>query len=167
MTSLILRLLDLFTDSYRHIWSSISLCWLLKNNYIPNLWWLKFCFLDCWAWFSLYKTLWEQLWYLFYSESNNSLICNHGVLFLSFFFLLIYLSPILLGILYALSFRQNSLSKLILLILSATLVFHMGINSLSKERTLSSSTHKSSNSNRNSSSHRVRVLLSSKREKKE
>jgi len=51
------------------------------------------------------------------------------------------------------SSRQNSLDKLILLILSATLTFHVGINYLSGKRTLSSS-------------YKMRVFLSSKRGKR-
>ena len=57
--------------------------------------------------------------------------------------------------LYILLFKQNFLDRLILLMLLTILAFHMGINFLSKKRTLSSS-----------SSYKVRVLLSRKEKKK-
>jgi len=84
----------------------------------------------------------------------------YRILFLSLFFFLIYSSPILLKILYILLFRQNSLDKPILLILSPILVFYVGINHLSKKRTLSNSTYIGNNS------HRMRVFLDSKGEKR-
>jgi len=94
-----------------------------------------------------------------YPENNNSLIYNS--LFIRFYFclssFLIYISLILLGMLYILPFKQNFLGKLTLPILPTILTFYMGINHLSEKRTLSSSVHKNNNS------HRMRVFLSSRR----
>ena len=53
--------------------------------------------------------------------------------------------------LYVLLFKQNSLGKLILLMLLTTLIFHIEINLLSRKRTPSSN-----------SSYKVRVPLSNK-----
>jgi len=57
--------------------------------------------------------------------------------------------------LYVLPFKENSLSRLTPLIPLTILAFHVGINSLSRKRTPS-----------NNSSYKVRVLLSSKGEKR-
>ena len=73
------------------------------------------------------------------------------------FFFLIYLSLILLGMLYILPFEQNFLGKLTLPILPTILTFYMGMNHLSEKRTLSSSVHKNNNS------YRMRVFLSNRR----
>jgi len=58
--------------------------------------------------------------------------------------------------LYVLPFRQNSLGRLTLLIPLVILAFYVGINFLNRKRIPSSS----------SNSYKVRVFLSSKREKK-
>jgi len=91
---------------------------------------------------------WKQC--LFYLQS-----LTHGTLFLPLSFSSIYTSLILPRMLYILLFRWNSLGKLTPLMPLTILAFYVGINLLSEKRTLSSN-----------SSCKVRVLLSSKREKR-
>ena len=92
---------------------------------------------------------WEQ--WLFYLQS-----LTYRILFLPLSSLFIYLSPILLGMLYILLSRQNSLGKLIL---PTTLAFYMEMNYLSGKKTLNNSIYKNSNN------YRMRVLLSNKRKR--
>ena len=89
---------------------------------------------------------WKQ--WLFYLQS-----LTYRILFLPLSSLLIYLSPILLGMLYILLSRQNSLGKLIL---PTTLAFYMEMNYFSRKKTLNNSIYKNSNN------YRMRVLLSNK-----
>ena len=89
---------------------------------------------------------WEQ--WLFYLQS-----LTYRILFLPLSSLFIYLSPILLGMLYILLSRQNSLGKLIL---PTTLAFYMEMNYFSRKKTLNNSIYKNSNN------YRMRVLLSNK-----
>jgi len=92
---------------------------------------------------------WEQ--WLFYLQS-----LTYRILFLPLSSLFIYLSPILLGILYILLSRQNSLGKLIL---PTTLAFYMEMNYFSRKKTFNNSIYKNSNN------YRMRVLLSNKRKR--
>ena len=89
---------------------------------------------------------WKQ--WLFYLQS-----LTYRILFLPLSSLFIYLSPILLGMLYILLSRQNSLGKLIL---PTTLAFYMEMNYFSRKKTLNNSIYKNSNN------YRMRVLLSNK-----
>jgi len=92
---------------------------------------------------------WEQ--WLFYLQS-----LTYRILFLPLSSLFIYLSPILLGMLYILLSRQNSLGKLIL---PTTLAFYVEMRYFSGKKTLNNSIYKNSNN------YRMRVLLSNKRKR--
>jgi len=87
-------------------------------------------------------------------------VISHLWDFISILLLFSYIYISNLRVLYILPFKQNFLCKLILQMLSAILAFYVRTNHLSRKKILNSSIPKNSNS------YRIRVLLSSKREKR-
>jgi len=100
------------------------------------------------------QTCLRHVWSLEYNTCLQSL--TYKIPFLSLFFLLIYSSLILLEILYVLPFRQSSLGKLTLLILSVILAFYVEINFLSRKKTPNSNNNSNSSIYKSNSSHKVR-----------